>query len=52
MSRSNFDEGDMVKHKLFGTGTIIEIRWDLAIIKFQNTSFGIRKVPLKLVEAI
>jgi heat shock protein HspQ len=26
MSRSNFDEGDMVKHKLFGTGTIIEIR--------------------------
>ena len=52
MSRAKFDEGDMIKHKLFGTGTIIEIRWDLAIIKFQNTSFGVRKVPLKLVEAI
>jgi len=52
MSRPKFDEGDMIKHKLFGTGTIIEIRWDLAIIKFQNTSFGVRKVPLKLVEAM
>ncbi len=52
MSRPSFDEGDMIKHKLFGTGTIIEIRWDLAIIKFQNASFGVRKVPLKLVEAI
>lgn len=52
MSRPSFDEGQMIKHKLFGTGTIIEIRWDLAIIKFQNTSFGVRKVPLKLVEAI
>ena len=52
MSRPSFDEGQMIKHKLFGTGTIIEIRWDLAIIKFQNTSFGVRKVPLKLVEAV
>ena len=26
MSRPSFDEGDMVKHKLFGVGTIIEIR--------------------------
>lgn len=52
MSRPSFDEGDMVKHKLFGIGTIIEIRWDLGIIKFQNASFGVRKVPLKLVESI
>jgi DNA helicase II / ATP-dependent DNA helicase PcrA len=52
MSRPSFDEGQMVKHKLFWVGTIIEIRWDLAIIKFQNTSFGVRKIPLKLVEAI
>lgn len=48
-SRPSFDEGDMVKHKLFGKGTIIEIRWEIAIIKFQNTTFGVRKVPLKLV---
>lgn len=52
LSTPKFDEGDMVKHKLFGTGTIIEIRWDLAIIKFQNATFGVRKVPLKLVSAI
>lgn len=52
MSRPKFDEGDIVKHKLFGIGTIIEIRWDLAIVKFQQASFGVRKVPLKLVEGI
>lgn len=52
MSRPKFDEGDMVKHKLFGIGTIIEIRWDLAIVKFQQASFGVRKVPLKLVSAV
>lgn len=51
-SRPSFDEGDRVKHKLFWTGTIIEIRWEIAIIKFQNTTFGVRKVPLKLVSAL
>lgn len=51
-SRPSFDEGDMVHHKLFGKGTIIEIRWEIAIIKFQNTTFGVRKVPLKLVSSI
>lgn len=49
MSRPSFDEGDRVKHKLFWIGTIIEIRWEIAIIKFQQASFGVRKVPLKLV---
>ncbi|AKH32524.1 ATP-dependent DNA helicase PcrA [candidate division SR1 bacterium Aalborg_AAW-1] len=48
-SRPSFDEGDIVSHKLFGKGTIIEIRGEIAIIKFQNTTFGVRKVPLKLV---
>jgi hypothetical protein len=42
----------MVRHKLFWTGTIIEIRWDTAIIKFQNANFGVRKIPLKLVSAV
>lgn len=51
-SRPSFDEGDMVKHKLFWTGTIIEIRWDIAIIRFQNTTFGTRKIPLKLVTPV
>ena len=48
--RERFDEGDAVKHKLFGEGTILEIRWDLAIVKFANPTFATRKVPLRLVE--
>lgn len=52
ISRPQFDTGDMVKHKLFGVGTIIEIRGDLAIIKFQHATFGTRKIPLKLVEHV
>lgn len=49
-SRPQFDEWDRIKHKLFGTGTIIEIRGDVGIIRFDSTTFGVRKVPLKLVD--
>lgn len=52
LSRPQFDEGDMVKHKLFGVGRIVEIRGDVGIIKFENTTFGTRKIPLKLVQAL
>lgn len=48
--RERFDEWDTVKHKLFGEGTILEIRGDLAIVKFSNPTFATRKVPLRLVE--
>ncbi len=52
VSRPKYDEGDIIKHKLFGKGTIIEIWWDIGIIKFENSSFGVRKIPLKLVSSI
>lgn len=38
------DEGDRVKHKLFGPGTVLEV-WDkIVIVKFDNEKFGVRKL--------
>jgi len=41
---------DTVKHKLFGTGYVVETRKNLAIVKFHNTKFGVRKVEMRFLE--
>ena len=46
------DEWDIVKHKLFGTGYVLEIRNHLAIVKFHNPKFGVRKIECRFLEVI
>lgn len=37
--QSDISEGAMVKHKLFGTGYVIEVWNNMGIVKFQNPKF-------------
>jgi superfamily I DNA and RNA helicase len=46
------DEGDIVKHKLFGTGYVLEIWNHLAIVKFHNPKFWVRKIECRFLEVI
>jgi len=45
-------EGDTVKHKLFGTGYVLEIWNKLAIVKFHNPKFGVRKIEMRFLEVM
>jgi len=47
---SNISEGDMVRHKLFGIGYVMEVWNNMAIVKFQNPKFWLRKVELRFLE--
>lgn len=49
-TRNNVDAGDIVKHKLFGTGYVIEVWNNLAIVKFHNPKFGVRKIETRFLE--
>jgi len=49
-TESNISEGDTVKHKLFGTGYVLEVWNNMAIVKFHNPKFGLRKVELRFLE--
>lgn len=43
-------EWDMVRHKLFGIGYVMEVWNWMAIVKFQNPKFWLRKVELRFLE--
>jgi len=45
----NFEAEDSVKHKLFGTGVVLETWTDMAIVKFDNEKFGVRKVEMRFL---
>lgn len=45
-------EWDNIKHKLFGTGYVMEVRNWVAIVKFHNPKFGLRKVEFRFLEII
>ena len=47
---SNIEEGDTVRHKLFGTGYVLEVRNNLAIVKFHNPKFGVRKIEMRFLQ--
>ncbi|UFX83512.1 ATP-dependent helicase [Candidatus Absconditicoccus praedator] len=51
-SVSNINEGDRIKHKLFGQGDVLEIANNTAMIKFDNPKYGIRKMDTKFLEKI
>lgn len=44
------EEGDIVRHKLFGTGYVLEVRNNLAIVKFHNPKFGVRKIEMRFLQ--
>ncbi len=46
------DEWDSVKHKLFGTGYVLEVRNNLAIVKFHNPKFWVRKIEMRFLQVI
>ena len=48
--QSSITEGATVRHKLFGTGYVLEIRNNMGIVKFHNPKFGLRKVELRFLE--
>jgi len=48
----DINEGDIVKHKLFGTGYVLEIWNNLAIVKFHNPKFWVRKIEMRFLEVI
>ncbi len=48
----DINEGDIVKHKLFWTGYVLEIWNNLAIVKFHNPKFWVRKIEMRFLQVI
>ncbi len=49
---ASFEEGDIVRHKIFGKGVIVDLWWDVAIVKFFNPKFWNRKIDIRFLEKI
>ena len=41
---------DLVRHKLFGSGEIVELRDEIAVVSFDNHKFGYRKIPISMLD--
>lgn len=48
----DFEPGMRVRNKLFGPGTIKEVWWDMAIVLFDKSSIGLRKLDKRMVEKL
>lgn len=46
----SLDEWDVIKHKLFGTWKVLELRDSIAIVRFENPKFGLRKLETRFLE--
>ena len=46
----SIDEGDNVRHKLFGSGYVLEVWNNQAIVKFDNPKFNVRKIETRFLE--
>jgi len=46
----SLDEGDIIKHKLFWPGKVLEVRDEIVIVKFDNPKFGLRKLETRFLE--
>ncbi len=44
------DEWDSVRHKLFWPGYVLEVWQSMAIVKFHNPKFGVRKIETRFLE--
>lgn len=47
-----FEIGDSVTHTLFGKGVVVEIYQAIALVKFFNARFGLRKLPRKYLKSV
>ncbi len=45
----SFEENNIISHKLFWAGKILELRWDVAIVRFDNPKFGVRKLECRFL---
>jgi DNA helicase-2/ATP-dependent DNA helicase PcrA len=52
ITEKSFDDWDRIHHKLFGAWTIVEAWWDVAIIKFDNPKFKVRKMEMRYLKAL
>lgn len=50
--QSRVSEWDIVKHKLFGTWYVLEVWKWLAIVKFHNPKFGVRKIEQRFLQVM
>ncbi len=46
----NINESDTVKHKLFGTGYVLEVWKNMAVVRFHNPKFWVRKIECKFLD--
>lgn len=48
----DINEWNTVNHKLFGNGYVLEIWNNLAIVKFYNPKFGVKKMEMRFLKVI
>jgi len=48
----NFEAEDRVRHKLFWEWLILETWTDLAVVKFDNNKFGVRKIEMRFLKVM
>jgi hypothetical protein len=48
----SINEWDMVRHKLFWNWYVLEIWNNMAIVKFENPKFWLRKIELRFLQQI
>ncbi len=51
-NQKEFEEWDLINHKLFGQWKVLEVWNEIIIVKFTNPKFGIRKMDAKFVEKV
>lgn len=51
-TKKTFEEGDRVKHALFGKGTVIEAWKGVCIVKFDNPKFSVRRLEMHLLQEV
>lgn len=50
--KNSVDEWDTVRHKLFGTGYVLEVWNNLAIVKFHSPKFWVRKIEMRFLVVV
>lgn len=46
----DLDEWDVVRHKLFGKGTVLEVWNEVVVVRFWNEKYGIRRLDIRFIE--
>lgn len=46
----DLDEWDVVRHKLFGKWTVLEVWNEVVVVRFWNEKYGIRRLDIRFIE--